>query len=171
MKSLLNNQECRIDNHNAGQIINGLNGLHIHKTYKKNKIYSNATIRIPLDGKNVKWQCTGENANKLRKECEQALSNPLRNKEFVNVVINEMSRFNNPLNSKDVDDLNKQIAESVLSRGFLINNLKYETLQRKNVFGKQMKYFIFCNHEFKYFVFLGKTRFIFKGEENKKNIR
>lgn len=164
MKSLLNNQECKIDNHTAGQITHKLNGLHIHKTYKKNKMYSKAIIRIPLDGKNVKWQCSGENSNKLRKECEQALSNPLRNKEFVSVVIKEMARFNNPLKSKEVDELNKQIAESVLSRGFRINNLEYKTTEYKKVFGKLNNYYVFSSKDYNYSVFLGKTRFVIKGK-------
>ena len=164
MKSLLNNQECRIDNHKAGQETDGLNGLHIHKTYKKNKMYSKATIRIPLDGINVKWKCSGENSNKLRKECERVLSNPIRNKDFVNIVIKEMARFNNPLKSKDIDESNKQIAERVLSCGFGINNLEYKTTKHRKVFGKLNNYYIFSNKDYNYSVFLGKTRFVFKGK-------
>ena len=80
MKSLLENQECRIDNHQAGQITQKLKGVHIHKTFKKNKLYSKAIIKIPLDGENVSWQCIGENSSKLKKECEKALSNPEKNR-------------------------------------------------------------------------------------------
>ena len=165
MKSLLENQECRIDNHRAGQIIQKLNGLHIHKTYKKNKMYSKAIIRIPLDGKNVQWNCNGENAQKLKRECEKALSNPEKNKYFVEAVIKEMARFNNPTHNKNINEIHKQIAERVLSQGFLIQNLIYHGIEQKILFGKTQIYFIFReNNQIEYKVFLGKTRFIIKGK-------
>ena len=165
MKSLLENQECRIDNHQAGQITQKLKGVHIHKTFKKNKLYSKAIIKIPLDGKNVSWQCLGENSNKLRKECERALSNPKNNKRFVDIVVKEMARYNNLEHDKNIDEKNKQIAERVLSQGFLIQDLAYQGIEQKKLFGKYQKYYIFAEDNVaEYKVFLGKTRFIIKGK-------
>ena len=174
MKSLLNNQECRIDNHKAGQEIKHLEGLHIHKTYKKNKKYSKAEIRIPLDGINVKWNCTGDNAEKLMHECKKALSDPTINKNFVDVVVSEMYRFNNANNNstltkEEVDALNRDIAEKVLTDGFLITDISYQGFKNLKVFGKQATYNLFTNNSTTYKTFIGKTRFVFEGKDNNKD--
>ena len=38
-----------------------------------------------------------------------------KNKYFIEAVIKEMARFNNPTHNKNIDETNKQIAERVLS--------------------------------------------------------
>lgn len=79
-----------------------------------------------------------------------------------------MARFNNLLESKEINESNRQIAERVLLRGFLIDNLKYVTTEHKTIFGKSHNYYIFYDKQSMYSVFLGKTRFVFSGKDNDK---
>ena len=168
MKTLLNNQECRIDNHHAGQSTNRLNGVHIHKTFRKNKFYSRAKIRIPLDGKDVKWHCSGKNAEKLAAECRKVLQDSEQLKNFVDVVVREMERYENTSNCEfDKESIyikHREIAENILKNGFGVEQLEYICMTSKKYFGKKFNFFVFENYESKYMAYIGETRFRFIGK-------
>lgn len=174
MVTLLNNQECKLDNHQAGQQTQGLKGLHIHKTYKKNKDYSTAEIRIPLDGEKTQWSCKGNNAEKLRRECEKALRDPQKNKDFVNVVIKEMKRFddishNKNLTSEELDKKHSEIAKNVLEKGFCTGKLSLKEVEHKSVFGHNIRISHFENDDYNYSSFLGKNYSIYRGKNKREN--
>lgn len=173
MKALLNNQECRIDNHKAGQTARGLSGLHIHKTFRKNKRFSKAEIRIPLDGEQTKWICTGENAEKLERECRNALKDSKTNSNFVQVVIEEMSKFENTLNSnlskEELEKKHRAIAENVLTNAFQVENLQFVKTEYKTVYGNRIMINNFENETDTYSSCITKAHSTYRGKSKQRN--